>query len=378
MALDVDRGQVLAHRIAAHQLAGVAVPASELAVLDLGVQDTPYGSAVQAVAARTSAPLEEGALEEGELEEGALVLAWSVRGAPHLHRRSDLPRLTTALWPLSEADATIRIANPQIRAGAELGLTAFTATARALREVVTGPMPKGEVSAGVSARVPEVLTYDCRSCKARHIYGGLFQQAGLAGGVRLVPGASPTTLAPVDGRPDVPAAAEGTGEFLEAYLRLHGPATLADAARYVGTTQTVLRGVWPADRLAEVRVDGRRAWLPQDAVEALRSAPAPRLVRLIPPSDPYLQARDRELLVPDRDRQRAVWRILGNPGALLVDGEVEGTWRARAAGRRRLDVTVTAFDALPARTRAAIDGEAARVAAVRGFPDVRVSYEEEE
>lgn len=119
----------------------------------------------------------------------------------------------------------------------------------------------------------------------------------------------------------------------------------------------------------------RRAWLPGDRLAALREAPLARLVRLLPPSDPYLQARDRALLVPDRDRQKALWRAISNPGAVLADGEIAGTWRARMAGRARLEVTVAGFGALSAAARAAVEDEAARVAAARGAAYVRVRYE---
>lgn len=286
---DVDREQVLAYRLAAQQLDRVDAPPSKLAVLDLGVQDTPYGSARQALAARTTA----------SLDDESLALVWATRGAPHLHRRADLVTLAAAIWPLSDADAISRITSTQIKQGAKLGLEAFTLTAEAMHEVVTEPLSKGAVSAAVSARIPESLTYWCRSCKAQHLSGALFQQVGLAGGLLLEPGAARTTLAPIDGWPGVPSAAAGTGALVTTYLRLLGPATLAEAAKFVGTTQGELKPVWP-EGLVEVRVDGRSAWLPEDQVDLL-GAPPPRLVRLLPPSDPYLQARDRELIVPDKD-----------------------------------------------------------------------------
>jgi hypothetical protein len=359
--LDVDRTRVLAYRVAAQQLDRTGRRPGELAVLDLGVQDTPYGSARLALAARTDAAPDDDTLE----------LVWSTRGAPHLHRRADLPALAAALWPLDDADATTRIATTSIREGARLGLAAFTAAAEAMRAVVTARMPKGEVSTEVSARVPEALTYHCQACRARHISGALFQQVGLAAGVRVEPTGSSTFLAPIGGWPGVPAAAAGTDTLIAAYLRMLGPASPGDAARFVGTTRTALGAAWPSG-LTEVRVDGRRAWLPDDRVGALRSAPRPEQVRLLPPSDPFLQARDRDLIVPDRARRAAVWRIISNPGALLVDGEVAGTWRARTAGRNRLDVTVAPFAPLPARVRAAVDEEAARVAAARAADEVRV------
>jgi hypothetical protein len=370
--VNVDRTQVLAYRTVAQQLDNrVDVRPAELAVLDLGVQDTPYGSARPALAARTAAPLDD----------DSLVLVWSTRGAPHLHRRTDLIRLAAALWPLSDADAAKRIASSQVKQAAALGLAAFEATADAFGETVDATLPKGEVSAAVSARVPAALNYACRSCQATHIHGGLFQQAGLAGGVRLDLAGSTTRLTPIDGWPGRPSVAAGTDGLIRAYLRLLGPATPAEAAKFLGTTITEVRRAWPAD-LAEVRVAGRTAWLPAEQLDVLRRAAEPRMIRLLPPSDPYLQARDRNLLVPDRERQAEVWRILGNPGALLVDGEIAGTWRARRAGRSGLELTVRPFAPLssldrPDRSlRAGIEAEAERLAAARGADDVRVRLAE--
>jgi Winged helix DNA-binding domain len=369
-AIDIDRERVVAYRIAAHELDRSVADPSTLAVVDLGVQDTPYGSARLALAARLAEP-DSTNPGGGGADDRELTLVWSVRGAPHLHRPADLPRLAEALWPHSDADATARLPYTPIKEGARLGVAAFTAAARALHDVVRAPMPKGEVSTAVSARVPASLTYWCEPCGAQHISGGLFQQVGLPAGVRVIPTGPGTTLAPIDGWPGVPTESAGAGSVASAYLRLLGPATPADVAKFLGTSVAELRRCWPDD-LVEVRVDGRRGWLPADRVGALRSAPAPRLVRLLPPADPFLQGRDRALLVPDKDRQSAVWSSIGKPGALLVDGEIAGTWRARAAGRDTLDVTVTAFEPPGPKTRAAIETEAGHVAAARGVRNVRV------
>ena len=67
--------------------------------------------------------------------------------------------------------------------------------------------------------------------------------------------------------------------------------------------------------------------------------------------------------------------MLGFPGAVLVDGEVAGTWRTKAAGKR-LDLTVARFRPLTAGEKATIEDEAARVAALRGHVDARVTFTE--
>lgn len=365
VSIDVTRTQVMAYRIAATGLGrATAARPSELPVLRLGVQDTPYGTARLALAARTTGPLND----------DALALVWAARDAPHLHRRGEIAAVARALWPLSDADATARITNPRIAEGARLGLAAFTTAAEALRAVVTGPMPKGEVSREVSARIPESLTYDCKPCGARHISGHLFQLVGAAAGVEVRPAGRATVLAPLAGRGPIPEAAAGTTALVRTYLELLGPATPGDVAAYIGAAKTHLAPAWPDGGLAEVRVDGRRAWIPEDRVADLLAAPEPDQVRLLTVRDPLLQARDRDVLVPDRERQKRLWTPLGAPGAVLAHGEIAGTWRAKGAGKT-VTVTVTPFARLPAGVRAAVEEEAQVVAAARGSASARVIVE---
>lgn len=365
MGVRVDREQAVAYRIAAQQLDRAAERSpSELAVIDLGMQDTPYGSARLALAARTSA-----------LDDEAVVLAWAARGAPHLHRSSDLPALAAALWPLSDADATARISSSAIKEGAKSGIAAFVAAATAMREVVTRPMPKGEVSAAVSALIPKELTFWCKVCEAQHISGLLFQQAGLFAGVRLELDGPRTVLVPTAGeRPPIPEEPGQAAEVVRTYLRLLGPATPAEVAAFVGTRQSELKRAWPQD-LVELTLDGKPRWITADRLAVLESPPTPRLTRLLPPSDPYLQARDRELIVPDEAKRKEVWRTLGNPGALLVDGEIAGIWRPRKKGNSVLEITVTPFAPLPPTTRTAIETEATHLTTARNLKTPHVHYE---
>ncbi|MCU1682089.1 MAG: hypothetical protein JWQ81_2828 [Amycolatopsis sp.] len=369
----MDREQVLAYRIAAQGLHRDEPDAAKLTVFDLGVQDSPRDTALLALAARQDADVTEQSL----VDDPRLVLAWTHRGAPHFHRTEDLPGVIAALIPLDESDAMARMAwqRKQVEAA---GMTAsdilFTA-ARAMRKAVGKTMTKGTASTAVTKLVPESFSYWCRGCQATHILEQLMRLAAPHGGIRLVAGASPATLTPLEGRaairtkPDPVAAAR----VITQYLRVHGPATMADVAGFVNTTGAALKPIWPDD-LAEVDVDGKRVHLPAEHLAELENPPEPDLVRLLPPLDPFLQSRDRALLLPDKARQKEVWKILGNPGVVLAEGGIAGTWRAKASGRKRLDFTLTTFTPLPPATRNAAESEAERVATTRGFPDLRVSW----
>ncbi|HVK20696.1 MAG TPA: crosslink repair DNA glycosylase YcaQ family protein, partial [Actinokineospora sp.] len=147
------------------------------------------------------------------------------------------------------------------------------------------------------------------------------------------------------------------------------PATATEVTKFLETTKKDTAAMWPAG-LVEVTVDGRAAYLPESDVDAARAAPDPDLVRLLPPLDPFLQGRDRDLLVPDAAHRKALWRIIGNPGAVLSGGEIVGLWRAKAAGRK-VAITVEPFGKLPRAITKAAESEAERVAAARGFTEAR-------
>ncbi|GHE13726.1 winged helix DNA-binding domain-containing protein [Klenkia taihuensis] len=344
-----SRDDVLAYRVRAQQLdrdAGGTVAGT--AVLDLGVQDTgPPGAARWALAVR-GLP---------DPPDDDLVTAWTLRGAPHTYRRTDLAGVAAATWPWSEADAAKRIfdgARPLRAAGIPV-LDALEHVGAQMRAVAARPTVKGDVSGALRDRLPEPYLRFCRPCDAVHAYEQTFRLAALHAGLVLQPGTSPPVLEQTGVEP-----ADAVPERLDvvrAYLRLTGPATPKQVATYVDSTVAEVRRHWPEDA-EPVDVDGEQRWVLAGTQPPERA----RTTRLLAPFDPYLQVRDRELLLPDRPAKE-LWPVLGRPGAVLVDGEVAGTWRPTTkAGRLALAVTRwRPFDT------AAVEEQAARMAAARGL-----------
>ena len=77
--------------------------------------------------------------------------------------------------------------------------------------------------------------------------------------------------------------------------------------------------------------------------------------RLLPSGDTYylLWGRDRELLVRDAGRREELWTSRVWPGALLVGGEVAGTWR-----RANEKLSIQAWRRLTPAERDAVEAEA--------------------
>lgn len=376
----MTRTEVLRRRFTAQGLdqepggLGAADWARRTPVLDLGVQDTGPDGALWALALR-------GAPVDATTPAPGLALAWTVRGAPHLYRRDELAAVARATTPLSEADARRRVhdaAKPLVAAGIDV-TDALVAVARAMRQIVDGPTVKGEMSGRLTAAVDAPYVRWCGACRATHVFEMPFRLAALHAGLELEPGTSPPVLAPVPSWPAdhldtfaatvaTPPAGRAVPDHLDvvrAYLRLLGPARPGDVAAYLDAPVADVARRWSdlAEELVEVDVEGERRWaLADDGV-----APSGRtgVVRLLGPFDLLLQGRDRELVVPDPAGRAALWPVLGRPGAVVLDGEVVGVWRPRAAGRR-LRVQVTPWVPWPAGVERAVDAEAERLAAFRG------------
>ncbi|MDL5157633.1 winged helix DNA-binding domain-containing protein [Actinomycetospora termitidis] len=348
--MDVTRAQAIAFRIDAQGLHRRSIDGAA-ALLELGVQHHQSSVAV-ALAAR----LPDGPPDDGEL-------AWSHRGAPHRHRRSDLAAWARRLRPLSEPDAMARLIWTAEQSDAFPALAAIDRTAEVLAAAVTSPMTKGEVSTAVSRELPRALQRDCPSCGVWHVFDQLLRLAALPAGVALDGGRTLRALPTPDGwsRPTGPGTVSDVAELVTAAVRIFGPATTADLAAWIGTSAGALASAVEATGLVAVRVEGRRAWVATDDVDRLVDPPSPPELRLLPPFDPMLSARDRALLVPDTERRRALWPALGHPGAVLAGTEVVGTWRPSASGKK---LTLTVSGDVP---RPLLDDEAERVAAARGL-----------
>lgn len=359
-----DRRQVLNFRVRAQQLDRSRGTLGDTAVLDIGVQDTGPDGARWALVVR--------GVDVTALSDKDLVLLWTVRGAPHLYRRADVGKVAAAVEPYSEADAGKRIydATRPLKAAGIGNLAALDEVAARMRAIVTRPTGKGDVSGRLAEVMPEPYLRYCRSCDATHLYEMPFRLAAVRAGVELREGTSPPVLRRIAGFRKATAPGERF-DLVRAYLRLLGPATPRHVADYLDAPLKDVKARWPDD-VAEVTVDGETRWLL--AADALDPAGGAGVTRLLGPYDLFLQAKDRPTLVPDTAHAKELWPVLGRPGAVLVDGDLAGTWRPRKSGSR-LTVTVRPWRKLSAATRETVADQAERLAAYRAVALAGVDFE---
>ena len=138
-----------------------------------------------------------------------------------------------------------------------------------------------------------------------------------------------------------------------------GPATLGAFARWAGIGAREAASAFDglSRSLAPVRTPVGEAWILARDEQALREpAGPPAAARLLPSGDTYylLHGADRELLVPDPAQRAELWTSRVWPGAVLVAGDVVGTWR-RDQGK----LTAHAWRRLSRVERGAVEAEAA-------------------
>ena len=127
--------------------------------------------------------------------------------------------------------------------------------------------------------------------------------------------------------------AEATRELARRFLHVFGPSDHAAFASWAGIGEAKAARAF-ADLEAElvsVRAPLGDACLLALDEAAVRDPAAPGTgVRLLPSGDAYtlgITLAERSFLVPNDEQRGGLWTSRVWPGALLVDGEIVGTWR---------------------------------------------------
>jgi len=151
---------------------------------------------------------------------------------------------------------------------------------------------------------------------------------------------------------------EARRELVRRYLHIFGPATPEAFSNWAGVAEAVACATFEAlgRSLTPVRTPIGDAWILARDEPGFREPPGPPAVaRLLPSGDTYyLQwGAGRELLVPDAAQRAELWTSRVWPGAVLVGGEIVGTWR-----RAQADLSLQLWRPLTKTEREAVESEA--------------------
>jgi hypothetical protein len=317
--LEFTRAQVLGFRRRAGGLDSrlASGPTSLRAAAWAGLQDSMPRAAVLSIHARVAGT------QPNSWEDPSLVQLWGPRFSAYVVAEVDRAVFTLGRMP----------DDPVARREAEQ-------LADRLEEVLDGRrMQYGEVGRALGKH-PNALRYAAPTGRVLMRWDGARQPT-----IWTVP---PPPLDPLDARL----------ELARRFLRVFGPSTGEAFAEWAGIAPSRGRAAFDAlaGSLTPVSTPAGGGWILAEDERLIRASDGgdAAAARLIPSGDAYflLQGADRELLVPDPERRRELWPPRVWPGAVLVDGEVVGTWRRAAAV-----VTIRTWRRLSAAARDAVELE---------------------
>jgi DNA glycosylase AlkZ-like len=146
-------------------------------------------------------------------------------------------------------------------------------------------------------------------------------------------------------------------ELARRYLHVFGPGTPKAFAAWAGIKPPGASATFDAlgRELTPARTPVGDRWILAQDEPAFRAPEGPPAsARFLPSGDAYwlLWGADRALLVPEADRRDLLWTPRVWPGALIVGGEMVGTWR-----RAEAKLTVQPWRRLTKVERAAVEAE---------------------
>ena len=386
--MELSARQIRAHRLRTHHL-DQKYPFGELLAVagTCGLQNSPPGAWETAAFCRLkNCTLPQ--LHQALYQKKELLQAWSIRGVPLIFPTADSDVFLSALIAQEGEDPWI------YTKGIGLALDHLGMSFSELLPLVESAAEyledhtiksKEELDRVLAQLVAEQLPAQKQSLwNAPSMYGAPDRQTvgGAAVSFLLRPcsfkglvvfgereGISPTFTSPLRwlGHKLVPSA-QGTAELARRFLHAYGPATPRAFADWLGSTPAQTKRLWRQieEELEPVTAAGKKAFILQSDRESFRRADTEEALLLLGPHDPYLDIRDRAILLEDTAAQRQVWRTVGNPGVILKSGKIIGIWKTRIQ-RENLSVSTTLWEPLSAPEQRELERQMEGYASFRGL-----------
>lgn len=365
--MELSARQIRAHRLRAHHL-DQKYPFCELLTVagTCGLQNSPPGAWETAAFCRLkNCTLPQ--LHQVLYQKKELLQAWSIRGVPLIFPTADSDVFLSALIAQEGEEPWI------YTKGIGLALDHLGMSFAELLPLVESAAEyledhtiksKEELDRVLAQLVAEQLPAQKQSLwNAPSMYGAPDRQTvgGAAVSFLLRPcsfkglvvfgereGISPTFTSPLRwlGHRLAPSA-QGAAELARRFLHAYGPATPRAFADCLGSAPAQAKRLWQEieAELDPVTAAGKKAFILQSDRESFRRADTEESLLLLGPHDPYLDIRDRAILLEDTAAQRQVWRTVGNPGVILKGGKIIGIWKTRTQ-RENLSVSTTLWEPL--------------------------------
>lgn len=117
-------------------------------------------------------------------------------------------------------------------------------------------------------------------------------------------------------------------ELVYRYLHAYGPATLEMFMLWSGVSYPQAKRLFytAQDQMEEVLVNDKVRFILKSDFDSFQQTSINPHCVILPPYDPYLDIRDRSLLIESKKLQKLIWKSAHNPGVIILHGEIVGIW----------------------------------------------------
>ena len=102
-----------------------------------------------------------------------------------------------------------------------------------------------------------------------------------------------------------------------------------------------------------------------DDLPALLAAEEGEEVKLLGAHDPYLDLRDRIVILDNQALHKMVWQTVANPGVVLKGGRIIGHWKTNMQ-KKQMHLTITLYEKVSASQQKQLEQMSQEYAAFRG------------
>ncbi|MDC7288791.1 winged helix DNA-binding domain-containing protein [Blautia schinkii] len=161
------------------------------------------------------------------------------------------------------------------------------------------------------------------------------------------------------------------------FLHCYGPALVSSFTDWLGSSPKQAKRLWNeiTDELEVVQVEGKDSYILASDLENLRTVCTTDFdenkLLMLGAHDPYLDIRDRTVLMENKALHKTVWRTTANPGVILKGGRIVGIWRPKTQ-KDKIAISVELYEKLHASEHQALEELAAeytqfRMASLKNF-----------
>ena len=161
---------------------------------------------------------------------------------------------------------------------------------------------------------------------------------------------------------------EAEKALVRKYLHCYGPTTVNAFRDWLGCSPQQAKRLWSKAAAEMVPVQGlgkRLFMLAEDLPSLLAAEGEGDNLRLLGAHDPYLDLRDRSVILADQTLHKLVWQTVANPGVVLKGGRIIGHWKTKMRSEK-IDLTITLYEKVSTPQQGELEQLSQEYAAFRG------------